>query len=187
MYYLCRDCGRKSIPTQVADHAVLARLRQIILPPAIVEGARAELRRRLALPSRGASDEMRARLERRVERLKTQFEWGDIDAPEYRAKMQETQAELALLPEPDKVVTFDAVAAAVESLRTAIDTASPERLRELIGMLIEKVKLTEDGEYETEPVPAARPFFATAESLLVAPPDGFEPPTPALGRLRSIH
>ena len=40
----------------------------------------------------------------------------------------------------------------------------------------------------------ARPFFlaaaADAESRAlwgVAPPDGFEPPTPALGRLRSIH
>jgi hypothetical protein len=40
---------------------------------------------------------------------------------------------------------------------------------------------------EIEPVPAARPCFAVAESLLLAPPDGFEPPTPALGRLRSIH
>ncbi len=29
--------------------------------------------------------------------------------------------------------------------------------------------------------------FAAADDLLLAPPDGFEPPTPALGRLRSIH
>ena len=105
----------------------------------------------------------------------------------YRAKMQETQAELALLPEPDKIVTFDAVAAVVESLRAAIDIASPEQLRELIGMLVERIKVTENGDYEIEPVPAARPFFTAADSLLLAPPDGFEPPTPALGRLRSIH
>ena len=31
------------------------------------------------------------------------------------------------------------------------------------------------------------PFFTAAALLGVAPPDGFEPPTPALGRLRSIH
>lgn len=37
------------------------------------------------------------------------------------------------------------------------------------------------------PVPAARPFFAAADSLLTAPPDGLEPPTQALGRPRSIH
>ncbi len=185
-YYLCRDCGRKAMATTDADQAVLARLRRIILPPAIIETSRGELRRRLALPSRGASDELRARLELRLDRLKQQFEWGDIEAPEYRAKMQATQAELALLPEPDKVLTFDAVAAVVESLRTAIGGASPEQLRELIGMLVERIRVTEDGEYEIEPVPAARPFFARG-SLLLAPPDGLEPPTQALGRPRSIH
>ena len=63
----------------------------------------------------------------------------------------------------------------------------PERLRQLIGVLVEQIQVTEDGEYTVEPVPAARPFVAAAESLLLAPPDGFEPPTPALGRLRSIH
>jgi hypothetical protein len=47
--------------------------------------------------------------------------------------MQATRAELALLPEPDKVVTFDAVPNVADSLRAAIDTASRERLRELTG------------------------------------------------------
>jgi DNA invertase Pin-like site-specific DNA recombinase len=178
MYYLCRGCGRKAIATKDADKAVLDRLRQILLPPAIIEAGRDELRRRLALPSRGASDELRSRLELRLERLKTQFGWGDIEAPEYRAKMQETQSELALLPDPDKVVTFDGVGAVVESLRAALDSARPEQVRELIGLLIERVKLTEDGEYEIEPIPAARPFFAAASDLLLAPPDGLKPPIP---------
>jgi hypothetical protein len=39
-------------------------------------------------------------------------------------------------------------------------------------MLIERIKVTADGEYEIEPVPAARPFFTPADSLLLAPPDG---------------
>ena len=68
--------------------------------------------------------------------------------------MQETQAELALQPEPDRIVTFDAVASVVEALRAAIDTAGPEQLRELIGMLVERIKVTEDGECEIEPVDA---------------------------------
>jgi hypothetical protein len=63
------------------------------------------------------------------------------------------------------------------TLRTAIDCSS-ERLRELVGMLVERIKVTEDGEYAIEPVPAAWQFFAAAESLLLAPPDGFEPPIP---------
>jgi hypothetical protein len=92
-FYLCRDCGRKTILTKDAEREVLAQLRRIILRPAIIEAGRDELRRRLALRSRGASDGLRARLELRLERLKTQYEWGDIEAPEYRSKVQGTQAE----------------------------------------------------------------------------------------------
>ena len=34
----------------------------------------------------------------------------------------------------------------------------------------------------------ARPSFdGLGSDMAMAPPDGFEPPTPALGRLRSIH
>jgi hypothetical protein len=54
-------------------------------------------------------------------------------------------------------------------------------------MLVDRMKRTNDGEYGIEPVPAARRFFATAGNLVMAPPDGFEPPTQALGRPRSIH
>lgn len=86
----------QSIPADEAEPALLARLRQMLLPPAAVEGAREELRRRLTLPSRGAADDARARLETRLSRLKTQFEWGDISEAEYRAKMEETRAHLAL-------------------------------------------------------------------------------------------
>jgi hypothetical protein len=39
-------------------------------------------------------------------------------------------------------------------------------------MLVERIKVSADGDYWIEPVPAARPFFATAGSLLLAPPDG---------------
>ena len=134
-YYLRRRCDAQSIPADEAETALLARLRQMLLPPAAVEGAREELRRRLTLPSRGAADDARARLETRLSRLKTPFEWGDISEAEYRAKMEETRAHLALLPETDKVVTFDQVAGVVASLDAAIDSASPEQLKELVKML----------------------------------------------------
>ncbi len=184
---MCRNCSRSSISATEADAAVLAQLRELILPPATVKTAREELRRRLALPSSGSSDETRIRLERRIQRLMSQHEWGDIDDAEYRTKRQGAQAELALLPEPEKVTTFEAVAEFVSSLRAAMNAATPDKLKELISIVVERVKVTEAGGYEISLVPAARPFFGTHETLLLAPPDGFEPPTPALGRLRSIH
>jgi hypothetical protein len=169
MYYLCRDCHPPAIKASDADAAVLAGLRRLILPPAAFEAAREELRRRLALPSRGSSDEIRARLQRGLERLKGQHQWGDIDDAEYRAKMTETRDQLALLPEPEKVITFDAVAGVVASLSQALAAATSEQLKSFIGMLLTRVQVTQDGRYEIEPVPSARPFFAARESLLQAP------------------
>ena len=75
----------------------------------------------------------------------------------------------------------------LSSLASAIAVATPEQIRDLIRMVIERIDVTETEEYEVEPVPAARPFFATHESLSLAPPDGLEPPTQALGRPRSVH
>ncbi len=167
MYYVCRDCGRKAISprrtrTSSSSPACAASscLRRIILPaPHHPAG----------VDHRGSRDALRRRL-----------------ALPSRGASDELRARLEL-PEPEKIVTFDAVAAVVESLRVAIDPRAQSSSRELIGMLIEPIKVTEDDEYEIEPVPVARPFFAAAESLLLAPPDGLEPPTHSLGRNRSIH
>jgi DNA invertase Pin-like site-specific DNA recombinase len=183
-YYLCRTCGARAIPADRADQAVLQELRSMLLPS---EAVREELRRRLALPSGSGADEARARLEGRLERVKAQHEWGDIGDAAYLAKMQEARTDLALLPEPEKIITFDAVAAIAKSMASAIDAASPEKLKELVGLLVDKNVAAADGTYEIEFVAAARPFVAEQPDLLMAPPDGFEPPTPALGRLRSIH
>ena len=186
-YYLCRQCTAPAIPAEEAEAALIDRLREMLLPPAAVEVAREELRRRLTLPSRGAADDARARLETRLTRLKAQFGWGDIAEVEYRANMEETRSQLALLPETDKVVTFDQVAGVVASLDTAMDTASPEQLKDLIKMLVQRVTTQQRAVATVEIVPAALPFFAPRRNLLGAPPDGLEPPTQALGRPRSIH
>jgi hypothetical protein len=186
-YYLCRRCGRKAIAAGPAEAFVLDAVRSMSLPPGAVESAREELRRRLALPGRSEADALRARLEQRLSNVMRQYEWGDIDESAYRAKMTETRAELAALPEPDKVVTFDGVARIVSSLVVAIDAATPEQLRELVRLVVDRVTTRGGRAAEIELKPAARPFFASGPNLLMAPPDGLEPPTPALGRLRSVH
>ena len=116
-----------------------------------------------------------------------QFEWGDISPTDYRSKMEETRAELTLLPEPDKLVTFDQVAGVVASLGQAIDAASPKQLKELVRLLVVRVTTANREVTGIEVVPAALPFCAPATTLLMAPPERFELPTQALGRPRSIH
>jgi len=57
----------------------------------------------------------------------------------------------------------------VASLARAIDTATREQLKELAGILFERIRVTVDGRYENEPVPSARPFFAAQQSVSGAP------------------
>jgi hypothetical protein len=109
------------------------------------------------------------------------------DEHEYRKKMDETRAQLALVPESDRIVAFDQVAAIVSSLPGAIDAASPARLKELIQMIVSRVTTSGRSVTQIEYVAAALPFFGPVPNdLLMAPPERFELPTQALGRPRSI-
>ena len=47
--------------------------------------------------------------------------------------MAETRDQLALLPEPEKVNTFDAVVGVVASLSQAMAAATQDQLKELMG------------------------------------------------------
>lgn len=81
---------------------------------------------------------------------------------------------------------FDHHRKVVTSLAESIDKANAQKVKELVRLLVERVPMTAtavDPE-RIEWTPTARPFVA---GLVGAPPEGFEPPTPALGRRRSIH
>ena len=183
-YYRCPR-GHGSIKGDKADAALLARVRAGALPPVAVQRAREELRRRLAVPEQPASEAQRQKLQTRLERLAMRFEWGEIDGSEYRAKRAEVEGSLTALPDPDKLVSFDRFATVAATMAEAIDKAKPEDQAELLRMLLVSVPV-ENGELGipvwTMP---ARAFFD--HDVSSAPPEGFEPPTPALGRRRSIH
>ncbi len=159
----------------------------MILPSEVVDEARAELRRRLALPATGIADETRAKLEQRLRKLAQLFQWDDITEAEYRAQVNETRMQLALIPEHDKVRSFDEVGAVVESLAAALDAATPDQVKQLIAMIVDEVTTKDRVVDEIRLRPEAMPFFTAAETLVLAPPDGLEPPTRTLGRCRSIH
>ena len=64
--------------------------------------------------------------------------------------------------------------------------ASPAHRKRLQQALFSTVCVR--GRQSVEVTPARSEYLAHfAAALSGAPPDGFEPPTPALGRLRSIH
>jgi hypothetical protein len=81
---------------------------------------------------------------------------------------------LGSLSEPYKVATFDAMAGTVASLPAAMDSAGPDQLRSLVRLIVARVATRAGQLTGVEVKAAARPFFASAHSLLMAPPDGLQ-------------
>lgn len=93
---------------------------------------------------------------------------------------------IADLPTGDRVVLLDAHRRVVEDIAANLERTTPERRADLARLLLERVEAT--GRQVTPEgitwTPPARPLL---RACCRAPPDGFEPPTQALGRPRSIH
>ncbi len=65
-----------------------------------------------------------------------------------------------------------------------VAAATPEQLGDVVPLLAECAETRDRGLGAVTWTRSAGPFFP---SVRVAPPDGLEPPTQALGRPRSIH
>jgi DNA invertase Pin-like site-specific DNA recombinase len=193
-YYRCpgrRDgsCSSSNARAAAVEQAVIEHLAAHRAPPELVELERAELRRLRHLPAEGLSAQ-RERIEAAMRRVGERYTWGDIERPEYRAEMDRLKAQLAELPSPvdANVIAFDKAAATLLPFADVILGTTPEHQRAIIRHIVERVVIEAGEVRDIEPRLEARPFFAAMRSgMAVAPPEGFEPPTPALGRRRSIH
>ena len=160
-YYRCPsiDCRERRCPAERAEEAVLARIAEGVLPDPLIEQARAELRRRLATPETVGIGQKREGLQRRLENLQKQHEWGHIGDADYRRKVDETRADLAQLPDGDRIVAFDTYRARVLALPDAIAVASPAKREELFRIVIERVVVRDRVVATVEWTAPARPFF----------------------------
>ena len=70
-YYRCRGCSASAVVAHEVEAELCERIAKAILPADIVELAREELRKRLALPRDGGK--LRGRLDQRRERLSQLF------------------------------------------------------------------------------------------------------------------
>jgi DNA invertase Pin-like site-specific DNA recombinase len=186
-YYRCPVCPKASIQAEEAERAVLDALRTGMLPLQAMREARDELARRLRVPTAGVADKQRQRLTTALEQIRKQNMWGDLSDDKYACQKRDLRRQLEAIPDSDKLVQFDSHRKVVLSLAESIDKASPKRLAELVRLLVVRVPVV-DGKVDPARIvwtPAARPFFDAA--LLGERSEGFEPPTPALGRRRSIH
>lgn len=160
-YYRCPTlgCRARRSPADVVEASVLATIAEAVLPGSVIEAARAELRCRLETPEVAVASRRRPRLQTKLEQLKKQHGWGDLSDAEYLAQRDAIRAELAALPDDDRIRSFDAYRARLLALPEAIAMASPARQEELCRILVERV-VVRDREVEAiDWTPPARPFF----------------------------
>jgi DNA invertase Pin-like site-specific DNA recombinase len=193
-YYRCpgrRDgrCDSSNARAENVERTVIEHLADHAAPPGLVSLMRAELARLRHLPGEGLSVQ-RARVETAMKRLGDRYVWGELDEPEYRLQRRALEAQLAELPAPadSNIIAFDRASKVLLPMAQIIREASPEHAQEIIRHIVEKVTI-ESGQVVGITVRLeARPFFDDlGDRMAMAPPDGLEPPTPALGRLRSVH
>ncbi len=124
-----------------------------------------------------------------MRRLGDRSVWGELSEAEYRPLRRALETKLAELPAPadSNVIAFARAAATLLPMAQILEEAEPEHQRAIIRHIVERMAI-EDGEVVGIAVRLeARPFFEDDGSMVLAPPDGLEPPTQALGRPRSIH
>ena len=150
---------------------------------------RDELRRIRHLPGENLSAERR-RIGTSLSRLGERYQWQEIEAPEYHCERLRLHGRLAELPAPadSNVLAFERAASAIIPMAATLRESAPEYKAQIVRHIDERVVI-EDGHVVDIAVRLeARPFFDDLRSrALLAPPDGLEPPTQALGRPRSIH
>lgn len=160
-YYRCPTvgCRARRRPADLVEEHVLSTIADAVLPAEVIEMARAELRRRLETPELAVAGRQRTRLLTRLEQLKKQHAWGDLGDAEYQAERDATRAALGELPDGDRIRAFDAYRARILALPEAIAAASPARLEELCGIVVQKVVVRDRLVASIEWTPPAQPFF----------------------------
>jgi hypothetical protein len=78
---------------------------------------------------------------------------------EYRKQRSEAESQLAGLPDHDKLMAFERHRDVAAAIPAAIAAADPERLQELVVMLVERVDTADQFVASVSWGPAARPFF----------------------------
>jgi DNA invertase Pin-like site-specific DNA recombinase len=160
-YYRCPTlgCRARRCPADDAEASVLEAIAEAVLPAAVIEEARAELRHRLQTPELANVGRQRARLTTRLEQLQKQHGWGDLGDAEYQAQRDVVRAALRDLPDGDRISAFDAYRARILALPEAIAAASPARREELCRIVVDRVVVRDRVVDAIDWTPPALPFF----------------------------
>lgn len=172
-------CHARRVRAVDAEAFVLDALSSFVVPQEQMDAAARELRQRLATGQPGGSDKERSRLTKRLEALRKQHEWGEIEDDEFRKAASEVRGQLAGLPgENGKVLEFARYRRVASSLPDAIAAAHdrPDLIESLMPLLVERVEIKDRAVAKVVWTPQARPFFVAASVAAEDEPALFERP-----------
>ena len=193
-YYVCpgrRDgrCQETAAPADRATAFVIEHLASHATPPGLVDLMREELGRLRHLPGQELSGQ-RARIEQAMKRLGDRYVWGELEEADYRPQRRLLEAQLAELQAPadSNILAFDRAPTTLLHMGRILQDATPEHAEALLRHIVERVTIEAGKVVGIAVRMEARPFFGDyGTAVVMAPPDGLEPPTQALGRPRSVH
>ena len=152
------DCDQPVAPVEQVE----AQLVEFVSDFKPGDRLRDEILERLSDPSTTESADVvkrRTALEERLRRMRDLYELGDLDRPDYLARRDAINAELAeLAPEP--LPDLDQARKVLDDFGVfwRLET-DPDSKRQLLGLLFEKVWLDERRVVAVQPKPAFAPFF----------------------------
>ena len=156
-------CRARRVRADEADRLVVDALIEFRQADAHLDAVRDELLRRRKAHKPGDMDRQRERLKRAEVALLEQHRHGYIHDETLHREMTSVRRQLAAMPaSDDKVVVFDDYRQAVRSFAEIVAAASPEQLRELVALVVERVETADRAVARVVWTPPARPFFLAA-------------------------
>ncbi len=188
-------CDQRGVRTSILEDQIGVWLAELRIP----ETWRADVERLQAQMARSADEpkpDHRASLTGQIERLQQMYQMGHILLEVYVEKRRALETELTGAP-----ITSIAHVSVLERAKRLLDDlgelwgkATPTERSEICQTMFASVRVRDQVIVEAKlarpddylPLLASSAAHARA-TVGLAPPDGFEPPTQALGRPRSIH
>jgi DNA invertase Pin-like site-specific DNA recombinase len=154
-----RDCDQPVVPADEVERQLVEFIQGFAPEPSVRE----EILRRLAedagSPESSDTTKRRATLEERLRRMRDLYELGDLKRPEYLARRDTLNAELAALA-PEPIPDFDQARKVLEDFKVFWTTETdPDAKREFLSLIFQGVWLDERRVVAVQPKPSFLAFF----------------------------
>ena len=154
-----RDCDQPVVPADEVERQLVEFIQGFAPEPSVRE----EILRRLAedagTPESSDTTKRRAALEDRLRRMRDLYELGDFKRPEYLARRDTLNAELAALA-PEPIPDFDQARKVLEDFKVFWTAETdPDAKREFLSLIFQGVWLDERRVVAVQPKPSFLAFF----------------------------